>query len=74
MTYEAGKHAFFQVGAGYYHFDSLDQLTFFAHLNFVNLSTRKAREPDRSPREVGPADAADAGCVRRWLSRLVGEH
>ena len=42
LTWEAGKHAFFQVGGGYYRFESIDQATFFCH---VNLSTQRPDEP-----------------------------
>ncbi len=73
LTYEAGKHAFFQVGAGYYHFESRDQVTFFGHVNLVNASTRRAREPERSRDEVAPEETRDGGRLRRWLGRLIGD-
>ena len=66
LTYEPGERAFFQVGGGYYHFESRDQFTFFLHLNFVNPSPRKAPEE-----EVGP-EPDEPGPIRRGLDRLLG--
>ena len=78
VTYETGKHAFFQVGGGYYHFESRDQFTFLLHLNFVNPSPRKVREEkveDRreAERSTDEADAEQPSRLRRWLSRLGGD-
>ena len=47
ITWEISEHAFLQAGAGYYHFESVDQATFMLHLNFLNQSKRsKASESD----------------------------
>ncbi len=68
LTYKPGGHAFFQVGGGYYRFESVDQFTVFAHLNFVNDSPRKARDRDDDrPREES------GGPIHRCLDRLLGD-
>jgi hypothetical protein len=74
LTYEPGKHAFFQVGGGYYHFESRDQFTFFLHLNFVNPSTRKPRDEDDDRTETAPEPdgSGEAGPIRRGFDRLLG--
>jgi len=79
LTWEAGQHAFFQVGGGYYHFESRDQFTFLLHLNFVNPSVRgndednskaedasKSANPEADPAE---ADAPHLRAIRRWFRR-----
>jgi hypothetical protein len=71
LTYEPGEHAFFQVGGGYYRFESRDQFTFFLHLNFVNPSRRKARE-ERAQDEPEPDGPREHGPIRRGLDRLFG--
>jgi hypothetical protein len=72
LTFEPGKHAFFQVGGGYYQFESRDQFTFFLHLNFVNPSDRKApKEGGRDDPE--PDEADEPGPIRRGLGRLLGD-
>ena len=75
LTYEPSEHAFFQVGGGYYHFESRDQFTFMLHLNFVNASPRKAREEvrTRDEPEPEPEGATGRGRLRRRLDRLLGD-
>lgn len=72
LTYEAGKHAFIQVGAGYYHFESRDQLTFLAHINLVNPSTRRTRAQPGEPGESVPEGRTVSGDLGGWFGRLVG--
>ena len=72
LTYEAGKHAFFQVGGGYYHFESRDQFTFLLHLNFVNPSPRQARE-ERGRRDEPDPTRDEPGRLGRFLGRLLGD-
>ena len=45
ITYDISEHAFIQAGAGYYHFESVDQATFMLHVNLVN--------PGRSRKKSG---------------------
>lgn len=73
LTYEAGKHAFFQVGAGYYHFESRDQFTLLAHVNLVNPSTRRARERADARQEPDAGQPPEGRGLRRWISRWLGE-
>ena len=74
LTYKPGQHAFFQVGGGYYHFESRDQFTFFLHLNFVNPSDRKVLE-DRgdAETEAEPGEADEPGPIRKRLGWLLGD-
>jgi len=72
LTYKPGRHAFFQVGGGYYRFESRDQFTFFLHLNFVNPSNRRTRE-DEGRGESGEEKSDDSGPIRRCLDRLLGD-
>ncbi len=67
LTYEPGEHAFFQFGAGYYEFESHGQFTVFAHLNFVNRSKRKNREPESDDKAEADSESP------RWFSRLLGD-
>ena len=67
LTYEAGKHAFVQVGGGYYRYEAKDQATFFCHLNLVNPSSRANAEEDRPK-----APELGEGRPRRWLASLFG--
>ncbi len=77
VTWEAGQHTFFQLGGGYYHFESKDQFTFLLHLNFVNPSIRredalKAGSAEGTRPESSTdaeADPPRAGPIRRWLGR-----
>ncbi len=78
VTYETGKHAFFQAGGGYYHLENRDQFTFLLHINFVNPSPRRVREEkeeERRDAEARPAEAdrEQPGRIRRWLGRLAGD-
>ncbi len=78
VTWEAGQHAFFQVGAGYYHFEGRDQATFLVHLNFVNPSVKIREEDlkaDQALRSGGEGtddetvEPARSGPIRRWIGR-----
>ncbi len=83
VTWEAGQHAFFQVGGGYYHFESRDQFTFLLHLNFVNPSVKQGDEasggtdektPDdgRKGADRGDDDISGQGPIRQWWNRRLG--
>ena len=72
LTIEPGEHAFFQLGGGYYHFESRDQFTFFLHLNFVNKSGRKPRE-EASRGGPEPENPDEPNPIRRCLDRLLGD-
>ena len=84
LSWDVGRHAFFQVGGGYYHFESRDQFTFLLHLNFVNPFVRgddenssKAEDASKSaePEANSPeADAPRLGAIRRRLHRNWFEH
>ncbi len=73
LTFEPGKHAFFQAGGGYYRFESRDQFTFFLHVNLVNPSTRKAEGTSRGELGEPTTEADEPGPVRRAFGRLLGD-
>ncbi len=70
VTYEAGEHAFFQLGGGYYHFENRDQFTTMAHINFLQPSRRKSRERDRESDSEEPRKESR---LPGWLNRLLGD-
>ncbi len=80
LTWEAGQHAFFQAGGGYYHFESRDQFTFLLHMNFVNPSVKVSKEQfagqgddptgaTAREEESGEGDSPRRGPIRQWLER-----
>ena len=73
LTYEPGGRFFLQAGGGYYHFESRDQFTFMLHLNFVNLSSRRPREPSEAREEDPDGSEPGRGRLLRGLGRFLGE-
>ena len=73
LTYKPGKHAFFQIGGGYYRFESRDQFTFLLHLNFVNPPTASRGRTSGGRARIARRRAPDPGRFRRCLDRILGD-